>query len=209
MPAAATRCRRLRCWPLPCAGLGVSTSRPVVAYDAGPVLSAARAWWCLRWLGHPDVRVLDGGLAGWTSEGRDVETGAVTPVPGDLVGSPGGMPVVDAAGAAALAASGRLLDARSGERFRGEVEPVDPVAGHIPGAVSVPASELVDATGRFLPPASLRGLVGGGSGAYCGSGVTAAVTVLAAEVAGVRAALYPGSWSEWVTDPDRPVATGS
>jgi thiosulfate/3-mercaptopyruvate sulfurtransferase len=196
------------------ARLGVRASRPVVVYDAGPATAAARAWWCLRWLGHPDVRVLDGGLAAWTASGRPVEAGWVEPVAGDLTARPGGMAVVDAAGAAALARAGVLLDARTPERFRGEHEPVDPVAGHVPGAVNAPGSQAVGQDGRFLEPAELRawaeGLGADGTrpvGAYCGSGVTAAHLVLALELAGVAAALYPGSWSDWIRDPSRPVAT--
>jgi thiosulfate/3-mercaptopyruvate sulfurtransferase len=127
----------------------------------------------------------------------------------------GGMPAVDAAGAADLARAGVLLDARAAARYRGEVEPIDPVAGHIPGARSAPTDANVAADGRLLPAAELRrrfAEIGVDTdvavGAYCGSGVTAAHTILALEVAGFTAALYPGSWSEWITDPGRAVATG-
>jgi thiosulfate/3-mercaptopyruvate sulfurtransferase len=145
-----------------------------------------------------------------------VETGDGTPPePGDFVARPGAMQVLDADEAAALARGGVLLDVRTVERYRGEVEPIDPVAGHVPGAVSAPAAAVTGADGRLLSRDALRarfaslGVVDGGRvGAYCGSGVTAAQTVLALEVAGVPAALYVGSWSEWVTDPGRPVATG-
>jgi thiosulfate/3-mercaptopyruvate sulfurtransferase len=126
------------------------------------------------------------------------------------------MPLLDAAGASAMARSGVLLDARAAERYRGETEPIDPVAGHIPGAVSAPAAGNLTADGRFLGPAELRerfasrgAAAGVPAGAYCGSGVTAAAEVLALEVAGLPAALYAGSWSEWVADPARPVATGA
>jgi thiosulfate/3-mercaptopyruvate sulfurtransferase len=126
------------------------------------------------------------------------------------------MPLLDAAAAASLARAGVLLDARSGERYRGEVEPIDPVAGHIPGARTAPTTSNLDADGRMLPQAVLRERFAGAGvrpgvevGAYCGSGVTAAHEVLALEVAGIPAALYPGSWSEWVSDPSRPVATGA
>ena len=196
--------------------LGVSDGRPVVVYDDVDGSVAARAWWLLRWLGHPDVRLLDGGLSAWTAAGQPLEEGATPSTPGDFTARPGGMPVLDADGAARVAATGLLLDARAPERFRGEVEPVDPVAGHVPGARSGPATGNVGADGRFLDPDTLRrrfdglGAVEGTPvGAYCGSGVTAAHTVLALEVAGVPAALYAGSWSEWVTDPSRPVATGA
>jgi thiosulfate/3-mercaptopyruvate sulfurtransferase len=192
---------------------GVSDGRPVVVYDQGPATAAARAWWLLRYHGHREVRVLDGGLAAWSGP---LERGEPGLTPGDFTARPGAMPVLDAERAAQLARTGVLLDARAGERFRGETEPVDPVAGHIPGAVSRPTTENVDAEGRFNDPDALRTVftrlgVGAGTaavGAYCGSGVTAAHEVLALERAGFQAALYPGSWSEWIRDPDRPVATG-
>jgi thiosulfate/3-mercaptopyruvate sulfurtransferase len=194
---------------------GVRTDSAVVAYDDGDGSSAARAWWLLRWAGHAAVRVLDGGFAAWTAAGLPTSTEVAEPAPGDVVVRAGGMPVLDAAGAAEVAARGVLLDARAPERFRGEVEPVDPVAGHIPGARSAPLAGNVGADGRFRTPAELRRRFAGlgvapgtPTGAYCGSGVTAAQQVLALELAGVRAALYAGSWSEWITDPDRPVATG-
>ncbi|MEV8632227.1 sulfurtransferase [Streptosporangium sp. NPDC051023] len=195
--------------------LGVSGSRTVVVYDEADSTAAARAWWTLRHFGHPDVRVLDGGLRAWVSEGLPVAGGEQETAPGDFVARPGGMPVLDAEQALELAADGVLLDARAAERYRGEVEPVDPVAGHIPGAVSAPTGENVDSVGRFHLPDFLRerfntlGAVPGVRvGAYCGSGVTAAHEVLALEVAGIQGALYVGSWSNWVADPARPVATG-
>ena len=195
---------------------GVSAGRAVVAYDDADGTSAARAWWLLRFHGHGDVRLLDGGWRAWCEAGEATESGApVPPEPGDFTAAPGAMPVVDAAGAAALARDGVLLDARAAARYRGEVEPVDPVAGHIPGACSAPTAENVDAGQRFLGPDELGdrfhalGVDGTTDvGVYCGSGVTAAHEVLALELAGIRAALYPGSWSEWVRDPSRPVATG-
>ncbi len=210
--------------PLPAPGaaeatvrrLGVSGGRPVVVYDDVEGSIAARAWWLLRWLGHTDVRLLDGGLRAWTAAGMPIETGDVTPVPGDLVARPGSMPILDAEAAATLARDGVLLDARAGERYRGDTEPLDPVAGHVPGAVSLPTREHAGPDGTLLDLDVLRArftAVGAdGSrpvGAYCGSGVTAAHTVLALEAVGVHAALYAGSWSDWVTDPARPVATGS
>ncbi|MFP5336511.1 MAG: sulfurtransferase [Actinomycetes bacterium] len=184
------------------ARLGVSVRRPVVAYDGGAGAAAARAWWCLRWLGHRDVRVLDGGLPAWRDAGRPLEAGWVEPEPVPDAGLPAPgfphLPVLDAEGAARTARDGVLLDARSPERFRGEAEPVDPVAGRIPGAVNAPDPAVAaDVVGDVRPV-----------GAYCGSGVSAAQTVLALSAAGIEAALYPGSWSEWVTDPSRPVARG-
>ncbi|MFE5075711.1 sulfurtransferase [Streptomyces halstedii] len=192
---------------------GVSRDVPVVVYDGGQGWAAARAWWLLRWAGHPDVRVLDGGLAAWTG---DLSTKVPEPDEGDFRPEPGGLPLLDADGAAALADSGLLLDARAAERYRGDVEPIDRVGGHIPGAVSAPTTGNVTEDGRFLPAETLAarfaGLgVGPGSevGVYCGSGVSGAHEVLALEIAGHRAALYAGSWSEWSSDASRPVATGS
>ena len=194
---------------------GVRSGDAVVAYDDGDGSSAARAWWLLRWAGLRDVQVLDGGFAAWTAAGLPVTTEVPDPPSGDVVVRPGGMPVLDAAGAAEVAARGVLLDARAPERFRGELEPVDPVAGHIPGARNAPLAGNVGTDGRFRSPAELRrrfadlGVSAGTPvGAYCGSGVTAAQEVLALELAGIPAALYAGSWSQWITDPDRPVATG-
>jgi thiosulfate/3-mercaptopyruvate sulfurtransferase len=197
---------------------GVSGERPVIVYDAGPSVAAARTWWLLRYFGHPEVFVLDGAFGGWLAAGLPIERGETGADPGDFVARPGGMPLLDAAGAARLATgTGVLLDARAPERFRGEREPIDPVAGHIPGAVNLPTASLVDASGRFLDAGVLRERLGAAGvsgdvavGAYCGSGVTAAHEVLALEVAGIPgAALYVGSWSEWIRDPSRPVATGA
>ncbi|CAL9397914.1 Putative thiosulfate sulfurtransferase SseB [Streptomyces sp. enrichment culture] len=191
---------------------GVSSGRPVVVYDGGQGWAAARAWWLLRWTGHPDVRVLDGGLRAW--EGP-LSTETPVPEPGDFEPVAGTGGYLDADGAAALARSGVLLDARAGERYRGEVEPIDPIGGHIPGAVSAPTTENVAADGRLLPAGELRarfealGAVEGTEvGVYCGSGVSAAHEVLALAVAGIPAALYVGSWSQWSSDPERPVAVG-
>ncbi len=188
---------------------------PVVVYDASSGLAAARAWWTLRYFGHTDVRMLDGGFAAWTGAGLPLSRDEARPRPGDFSARPGGMPLLDAAAAASLAHSGVLLDARAPERFRGEHEPVDPVAGHIPGARNLPSTATVDEHGRLLAPQELRAqfaaagaLPGAAVGAYCGSGVTAAQLVLALAVAGVDAALYAGSWSEWIADPSRPVASG-
>ena len=195
---------------------GVSADREVVVYDAGQGWAAARAWWLLSWAGHSRVRVLDGGLAAWTAAGLALSADEPVLQEGDFVPRPGKLPVLDADGAASLARTGLLLDARAGERYRGETEPIDPVAGHIPGAVSAPTSENAQEDGRFRQPreladrfASLGADSATGVGVYCGSGVSAAHQVLALAVAGVPAALYVGSWSEWCSDPSRPVATGS
>ncbi|MFL5864271.1 MAG: sulfurtransferase [Solirubrobacteraceae bacterium] len=194
---------------------GVNNERPVVVYDDADGLPAARAWWLLRYFGHEQVALLDGGLAAWISDGRPLAEGDETPQQqGNFEARPGAMPVLDVNGAARMAAAGVLLDARAPERFRGESEPLDPVAGHIPGARNRPLDDdLVE--GRFKSAAELEhefgalGIEPGTAvGAYCGSGITAAHTVLALERAGIAAALYPGSWSEWVIDPSRPVATG-
>ncbi|MEU2224210.1 sulfurtransferase [Streptomyces sp. NPDC018347] len=192
---------------------GVSAGRPVVVYDGGQGWAAARAWWLLRWTGHPDVRVLDGGLPSWTGE---LSTDVPAPAEGDFTPVPAAAGLLDADRAAALARTGVLLDARAGERYRGEVEPIDRVGGHIPGAVSAPTTENVGPDGRFLPAAELRdrfkalGVSGDTEvGVYCGSGVSAAHEALALAVAGIPAALYVGSWSEWSADPARPVAVGA
>jgi thiosulfate/3-mercaptopyruvate sulfurtransferase len=194
---------------------GVYADRSVLVYDAGNSMAAARAWWLLRYFGHPRVFVLDGGFGGWLAAGHAIELGAVAVEAGDFVPRPGGMPLLDADGAASVARSGVLLDARAPERFSGEQEPVDPVAGHIPGAVNVPGTELLRLEGGLVDAEGLRrrfeaaGVRDGVAvGAYCGSGVTAALSVLAFEVAGYRAALYVGSWSDWIRDPERPVARG-
>ncbi|MBV1949815.1 sulfurtransferase [Streptomyces sp. BV129] len=191
---------------------GVSAGTPVVVYDGGQGWAAARAWWLLQATGHPNVRVLDGGLTAW--EGP-LSTDVPTPAEGDFEPLPEATGVLDAASAAELAGSGVLLDARAGERYRGEVEPIDRVGGHIPGALSAPTAENVGPDGRFLSAADLRdrfkalGVSGDAPvGVYCGSGVSAAHEVLALAVAGIPAALYVGSWSEWSADPSRPVAVG-
>ena len=196
---------------------GVSAGGAVVVYDQADATSAARAWWLLRYFGHRDCRVLDGGFRAWVAAGGQVTTADYAPPGGgDFTARPGQMPVLGADDAASLAREGVLLDARARERYRGEQEPIDPVAGHIPGAVSAPTTANIGADGRFLPAAGLRarfaalGAAAGTAmvGVYCGSGVTAAHEVLALELAGIRASLYAGSWSHWVADAARPVATG-
>ena len=210
---------------------GVSQRCTVVAYDDDTGAVAARAWWLLRWSGFAAdrVAVLDGGFRAWVADGLPVSTAPSRPTPGDVVVRPGAMPVVDADGAAELARRGVLLDARAGARYRGEVEPVDARAGHVPGARNAPATEHLGPDGRWLPPAELarrygalgvgpaaehHGPVAPSVGAYCGSGVNATAVVLALEYAGLRppeqpAALYAGSWSQWSADPGRPVTTGA
>ena len=194
---------------------GVDGGRPVVAYDQGDAGGAARAWWLLGFFGHPAARVLDGGLPAWVASGRPLDTGPPDPRPGDFTARPGHRPALDAAGAARTAAAGVLLDARVPARYAGLQEPVDPVAGHIPGARNAPMGELL-VGGLLLPAGELRRRFealgvreGVPVGAYCGSGVVAAQLVLALEAAGIDGcSLYPGSWSEWVADPSRPVAVG-
>ncbi|WP_127126576.1 sulfurtransferase [Georgenia sp. SYP-B2076] len=200
---------------------GLRDGAPVVVYDDAGGTSAARAWWLLRWAGLTDVRLLDGGLPAWRAAGFDLETGDAAPAPGDVVlplaagTAAEGLPTTDGDGAAAWPSAGVLLDARAPERFRGEREPVDPRAGHIPGALSAPTTQNLADDGRFRGDAELRrrfadlGVRGGAPVAvYCGSGVTAAHEVAALAAVGVAATLYPGSWSQWSADPARPVATG-
>ncbi|MCG5459296.1 sulfurtransferase [Micromonospora sp. PSH03] len=198
---------------------GVRAGHPVVVYDGGDGMAASRAWWTLRWAGHRPVRLLHGGYPAWVAAGRPVSTDAPAPPLGDVVVRAGDLPVLDAGQAAALAAADDsvLLDVRAAPRYRGEVEPIDPVAGHVPGAANLPAGEYVGPDGRFLAADVLgerftaAGVTEGRTvGAYCGSGVTAAQAVLALHLAGrTDAALYVGSWSNWVADPARPVASGS
>lgn len=194
---------------------GLRQDEPVVVYDDSGAMSASRAWWLLRWAGVADVRILDGGLPAWAAAGGSVETGQMQPPEGDVVLVAGGMPTIDADQAGDWPAEGLLLDARAGERFRGEVEPVDPRAGHVPGAVSAPTADNLDERGRFRPVDDLTrrfAELGASRGApvavYCGSGVTAAHQIAALAAAGYQGVLYPGSWSQWSNDPDRPVATG-
>ncbi|RRO14841.1 sulfurtransferase [Saccharopolyspora rhizosphaerae] len=200
---------------------GVDADRPVVVYDADNGSAAARAWWLLRWAGHRSVAVLDGGYAAWTAEGKPTSTEVPGSGDGGFRVRAGAMPVIDADQAATLAREGVLLDARAPERYRGEVEPVDPRAGHVPGARNAPFSEHVGESGRWRSPtelaerfASLGVTSCEAVGAYCGSGVTACSVLLALEHAGLTdarnpAALYAGSWSHWSADPARPAATGS
>lgn len=184
---------------------GVRRGVPVVVYDDWNRAGSARAWWVLTAAGIPDVRILDGGLAAWRGP---LETGSVTAQPGDITVKyddlyTGALPTLtsEQVGTADLT----LLDARAPERFRGDVEPIDPVAGHIPGARNVGSTSLLDTDGRFVADVPE---VSGAVAAYCGSGITASVLVAAFAAAGVDAALYPGSWSEWCSDSTRPVERG-
>ena len=197
---------------------GVSQHRPVVVYDDRDATAAARGWWLMRHHGHENVRVLDGGYSAWLAAGLPVSAADPAGKPGDFTARPGHMAMLDAAGAGSMARTGLLLDARAAERYRGERELVDPVAGHIPGAVSAPPAENVNPDGTVRSAAELAArfaALGAGSagaqgtvGAYCGSGVTAAHEVLALALAGIPAALYVGSWSNWISDPARPVVIG-
>ncbi|MGV0742778.1 sulfurtransferase [Mycolicibacterium sp. XJ870] len=198
---------------------GVRNGAPIVVYDDWNRAGSARAWWVLTAAGIADVRILDGGLAAWIAAGGALQTGAVTPAPGDV------QVVHDdlyngarrtLTSEQAFAGVDVLLDARAPERFRGDVEPVDPVAGHIPGATNLAGTGLLNSDGSLLSDSELQALltdhgVSGAAevGAYCGSGVTAALAVAGLAAAGVDAALYPGSWSEWISDPSRPVARGA
>ncbi|GAA1971036.1 sulfurtransferase [Terrabacter lapilli] len=195
---------------------GITERSRVVVYDAKESYAAARAWWVLRWAGVPDVRVLDGGYAAWLAAGLPVSTQEPADRNGDFVVRPGQLPTLDAAEAAQVARNGLLLDARAPERYAGEIEPIDPVAGHVPGAVNSPTSAWLAEDGTFRKDlaehwqrvADGRGDGTGTVGVYCGSGVTAAHEMLALAELGIDAVLYPGSWSEWIRDTSRPVATG-
>jgi thiosulfate/3-mercaptopyruvate sulfurtransferase len=200
--------------------LGIDNGTQVIAYDQGNGALAARFWWMLRWVGHDTVALLDGGFDAWRAAGGAVEAGAHTAPPRHFGLRSAGQPVVTSEQVlASIDRRDRLIvDARAAERYSGQVEPLDAVAGHVPGAINAPFSGNLGAAGGFLPPAELRRrwlqILGGNSPqrliAMCGSGVTACHNLLALEVAGLPgASLYAGSWSEWIRDPKRPVATGS
>ena len=201
-------------------GWGVNRDSQVVAYDDGNGMYAARLWWMMRWLGHDAVAVLDGGMRRWLQLDLPLTDELPSPTPGDFVADLRGLLTVNAADVltAAPDPSRRVLDARAPERYRGEVEPIDAVAGHVPGARNHPFGLSLDAQGRFLAPETLRaalsssldGVAADGAIAMCGSGVSACHLLLALEHAGLTGArLYPGSWSEWSSDPARPVRTGA
>jgi len=185
---------------------GIDRDTSVVTYDDTDHAYAARAWAMLRWLGHAKVQVLDGGYRAWVAAGLPVEMGEAKPRPRAAFEPSASL--LDVRGFEALGA-GQLVDVRAPERFRGEVEPIDPVAGHIPGARNLPYVSLLAPDGKFLPAAELaRRLPTEPAVYYCGSGVTSCVALVAAEVVGRRAALYPGSWSEWCRRPGAPIAKG-
>ena len=198
--------------------LGIDATKQVVAYDQGTGMYAARLWWMLRVLGHDAAAVLDGGYAAWTREGRPIATASPVHDRASFAVRPGASCIDAPAVAASLAARSLLLvDARARERFRGDVEPLDPVAGHIPGAINRPYLENLDAEGRFKAAATLAAELGAllagrlpaDVAHYCGSGVSACHNLLAMTHAGLDGArLYPGSWSEWCADPARPTARG-
>lgn len=196
---------------------GLHPGDRVVVYDGEAGLASARAWWLLRDAGIEQVRLLDGALPAWIAAGLPLETGEVTPALGSVVLAPGRLPRIELDEVADLARTGLLIDARAPERYAGVEEPIDPVAGHVPGARNLPTTGNVDTDGRFLAAEELRerfAAAGAGSargarvGAYCGSGITASHTIFALALAGIDGALFPGSWSQWSNHPELPVATG-
>ena len=208
LPAIADLQRAARRW-------GINDSDRVVVYDNIKSNAAARAWWVLRWAGLADVRVLDGALPAWVASGGALTEGDVVAAPGTVRLDPGHLPVLTIDEVAQFPSHGVLLDARAPERYRGDVEPLDPRAGHIPGALNAPSSGNVGADGRFLPADELAqhyrsaGVREGAAvAAYCGSGITASHDILALAIAGIDAALYPGSFSAWSNTEDRPVDIG-
>ncbi len=210
LPSIDTFAAKLRAW-------GIGPSSQVVAYDDAGGAFAARLWWMLRWLGHDAVAVLDGGFSGWRAEGRPVTNEVEIPPPGNFAPRPRPeLMVTTDQLLAPQSVARRLFDARAPERFRGDVEPIDPVAGHLPGAVNLPFTENLR-DGSFLPPSELRqrlavaldGTPPEDAVVYCGSGVTACHDILAFAHAGLPLPrLYAGSWSEWITDPARPFERG-
>jgi thiosulfate/3-mercaptopyruvate sulfurtransferase len=204
------------------AALGLKNTSQAVVYDAGNIMYAARLWWLLKWLGHENVAVLDGGFAAWQAEGKPVtrEPSHAAAVGDFQAGAPLTLQVTVEDLVADVAGKRRflILDARAGERYRGESEPIDPVAGHIPGALNRPFAHNLQADGRFKTPSVLKqefeslllGVDASRVVQQCGSGVTACHNILAMAYAGLgTSSLYPGSWSEWSADKGRPIATGS
>ncbi|MBT8161086.1 MULTISPECIES: sulfurtransferase [Arthrobacter] len=209
LPKTAALQQSARAW-------GVNDGDTVVAYDDSGNMAAARLWWLLRDAGFHSVFLLDGGLGAWRSAGYPLAQDEDHPAPGNVVLGHGHMPAISMDEAADWHRHGILLDARAGERYRGEIEPVDPRAGHIPGAISAPTGANLDSDGAFRDSAGLRarfaelGIADGTKVAvYCGSGVTASHEIAALEVAGIKAALFPGSFSQWSSFEPNPVATGA
>ncbi len=201
--------------------MGITSGKQVVAYDeVGGALAAVRLWWLLRWLGFDSVAVLDGGLVKWQAEDRPLQPGRATRPPAELIAHPRPemFVTVEQVERLRLDLAYRLIDVRTPERYRGEAEPIDPVAGHIPGALSLPYAKNLTEEDTFLSPAELgeiyKPLLGNTPPEkvvfYCGSGVTSVHSILALLVAGLgETKLYAGSWSEWIAPRTRPVATGS
>lgn len=200
--------------------LGIGNGTQVVAYDDRGGMSSGRLWWMLRWLGHDAVAVLDGGWQAWQAAGYPTRSGEETRLPADFTPEPRADYAVDADAVQQLRTDPayKVVDSRAADRYRGENETMDPVGGHIPGAISGQFADNLDPDGRFKSPEALRArfeaLLGDTPAEqtvfYCGSGVSAAHNILAVAHAGLGdARLYPGSWSEWITDPSRPVATGA
>lgn len=197
---------------------GISNKSQVIVYDYASGAIAARLWWMLRWLGHADVAVLNGGISAWTRTGGSLERGEIRPRKARFSPHPDTASILETSELQRKGQGIQLIDARDRNRFRGLSEPIDTVAGHIPGATNLPFSELLTADGQFLAAEVLRDRLLGVLGtadvkpwaAMCGSGVTACHLALAAEIAGMAGPrVYVGSWSEWIRDPDRPVATGA
>lgn len=193
---------------------GLHPEDSVVAYDGGGNIASARLWWVLRDAGFPRVRLLDGALPAWTAAGYDLETAEPSPAPGTVILSPGHSSALALEAVGDFAREHTLLDARAPERYAGEVEPLDPVAGHIPGAVSFPTTANLDGAGRFLGTTELRERFsevvpeGDRVGFSCGSGITASHALFAYALTGGEGALFPGSWSQWSNHPELPVAAG-
>lgn len=210
LPSDATLAEAARRW-------GMRQGLPVIVYDDHRMLAASRLWWALRRAGVTDVRVLDGGWQAWLAAGGEVQAGDVEPVTGDIVlGAPGDEGIIDTSGAATWPDHGVLVDVRAAERYRGVTEPIDPVAGHVPGARNLPIGDLLTPDGRFRSASEILDAFAqvGADGdapvaAYCGSGITAAQFALAGALVGREVTVYPGSWSAWSNTPDRPVATGA